>query len=488
MSNVEVLKNKVKELGIKARYTTHEPLFNVEDYIRIMKIGFDQGVSTLIFKSEKGYFGVYRRDDRKVNTGKLKKLLGVKSLNLANADEVKKEFDFILGSVGVYHPKLKYYIDKALFEKEEIYGGTGISTEDIVVSPIDLQKLSNAQVGDYTEPSEIRLTKKRILTGDRPTGQLHIGHMFGSLLNRVKLQNEYDEYIIIANIQALTDNFNNPTKIRENIEELLCDYYAVGIDVNISTIFIQSEVPEIHEIFIYLSNFATTQQINHNPTIKTELKQLKLEVSTPLGFYMYPIHQAADILCVNADLVPVGKDQAPMVEDTRELAKKFDAMYKTKIYKLPQALFGVEKNVPGIDGNAKMGKSLGNGIYLADSAEELKLKVNKIYTDPSRIHATDPGNIEGNVAFIYHDLFNDNLDEVEDLKTRYQIGKVGDVEVKQKLYIAMEKKLQPIREKRKEAEIKKKELLQVALEGSKKVRVIAREIADQMKEAMKIKF
>ncbi len=330
--------------------------------------------------------------------------------------------------------------------------------------------------------------KKRILTGDRPTGRLHIGHYLGSIKNRVELQDEYDEYVIIANIQALTDNFNNPGKVRENIEELLCDYYACGLDFDKANVFIQSEVPQIHEIFIYLANFATVQQIQHNPTIKTEMNQKGMEVSTPLGFFMYPIHQAADILCVNADLVPVGKDQAPMVEDTRILARKFNKTYKTDILHEPQALFGVTVNVPGIDGAEKMGKSLNNGIYLSDSAEELKKKVFKVYTDPTRIHATDPGKIEGNIAFAYLDLFDNDLKEVEAMKEKYRSGNIKDVEVKERLFEVMNETLTPIRERRYEAEDMKVELMKKALESSDKVAHIARGVADQMKEAMQLKF
>lgn len=330
--------------------------------------------------------------------------------------------------------------------------------------------------------------KKRILTGDRPTGKMHIGHLMGSLLNRVKLQDEYEQFVLLANIQALTDNFSNPEKVKESIIEVLMDYYAVGIDFEKTTVYIQSEVPEVNEIFIYLANFATIQQLGHNPTLKTETEQKKFGESTPLGFFIYPIHQAADILCVNADLVPVGKDQAPMVEDTREVARKFNAMYGVNVLNEPKALFGVEKNVPGIDGNEKMGKSLGNAINIGETEEDLRKKVFSVKTDPNRIHATDPGTVEGNTVFIYHDLFNDNKEEVEDLKKRYREGKVGDVELKQKLFEAMNKLLTPMRERRIEAESKKAELIDYAIEGSKRVRSIAREIADQMKDAMKIRF
>ena len=330
--------------------------------------------------------------------------------------------------------------------------------------------------------------KKRILTGDRPTGKLHIGHLMGSLRNRVRLQDEYDEYVIVANVQALTDNFDNPKKVKENIQELLCDYYAAGIDFNKATVFIQSEVPAIHEIFMYISNFATVQQVQHNPTIKTEIAQKGLENSTPLGFFIYPVHQAADIFCVNADLVPVGKDQAPIIEDSRVLARKFNNTYGVKLLHEPEALFGTEVNVPGIDGNSKMGKSLNNCIFLSDSEEELRKKVFQVYTDPARVHATDPGKIEGNVAFMYHDLLNSNKEEVEEMKDLYRKGEIKDVEVKERLFEVMNEYLKPIRERRVEAEGMKDELLAKALDGSKKVQVIAKDIVEQMKEAMELGF
>jgi tryptophanyl-tRNA synthetase len=330
--------------------------------------------------------------------------------------------------------------------------------------------------------------KKRILTGDRPTGKLHIGHLVGSLENRVKLQTEYEEFVMIANVQALTDHFNQPEKVKESIVELLCDYYAVGIDFEKTTVFIQSEIPQIHEIFIYLSNFATLQQLSHNPTLKTELGQKSFETSTPLGFYIYPLHQAADILCVNADLVPVGKDQAPMVEDCRELARKFNNAYKKDVLHKPQALFGHSKNLPGTDGNSKMGKSLNNAIYLGENEKDLKKKVFSIKTDPNRIRATDPGTVEGNTVFTYHDIFNKNTQEVEDLKERYTKGTVGDVEVKEKLLKAITEYLQPISERRTEAEKMKDDLLAKALENTSEVRKIAQEVVNEMKSAMQIRF
>jgi len=334
------------------------------------------------------------------------------------------------------------------------------------------------------------MEKKRILTGDRPTGKLHIGHLLGSLLNRVKLQDEYDSFIEIANIQALSDNFNNPSKVKESIMELLCDYYAVGIDFEKANVFIQSEVPQIHEIFIYLANFATIQQIQHNPTIKTEMAKNRYEDSTPLGFFLYPIHQAADIFSVNADLVPVGKDQLPMIEDAREVGRRFNTTYGVDVLNQPEALLGTKINVPGIDGAEKMGKSLNNCIYLSYSQEELRKKIFKVYTDPSRIHADDPGQVEGNVAFVYLDLFSDESQktEIEEMKKRYREGMIKDVEVKERLFEIMDAVLQPVRDRRKEAEGMKEELVKKALNSSIVVSSIARETADKMKKAMKIEF
>lgn len=330
--------------------------------------------------------------------------------------------------------------------------------------------------------------KKRILTGDRPTGKLHIGHLVGSLENRVKLQHEYEQFVMVANVQALTDNFDNPEKVKQAISELLCDYYAVGIDYDVSKVFIQSEVSQIHEIFIYLANFVTIQQVSHNPTIKTEIAEKKFEAATPLGFYIYPIHQVADITCVNADLVPVGPDQAPMVEGAREIVRRFNNAYKVQALKEPDTLFGIPKNLPGTDGGPKMGKSLGNAIGLSDTEQELKKKVRSMKTDPNRLRATDRGTVRGNPVFIYHDVFNDNKPEVHELKVRYKLGKVGDVEVKDKLFAAINKKLAPIRERRYEAEKIKKDLLEQAVENSRFVSAIAQDTVDAMKEAMKIKF
>ncbi len=486
-----IMKNKVIEI-LKERNIEHE-IVNVpkemegklDQLVNFHKVPLSNLIKTLVYRADGRLIAVQARGDSRMSSSSLKKALKIKSLSMAQEQDLV-ELGITIGHVPIAGLDIDFFVDKGVLEIDKIYCGTGVADTSVGLKGSDLPKLNDGAVINVAEI--VGDGKKRILTGDRPTGKMHIGHYFGSLKNRAALQDEYEQYIVIANIHALSDNSGDPQKVRSSIEELLCDYYAVGIDFSKTTVYIQSEVPETHEIFMYLSNFATVQQIAHNPTIKTELKQNDMESSTPLGFFLYPIHQAADILCVNADLVPVGKDQAPMIEDTRELARKFNSTYKVKLLSQPQALFGVEVNVPGTDGNAKMGKSLNNCIYLSDTQEELKKKVMSVYTDPKRIRATDPGTVEGNVAFAYMDLFNDNKAEVEELKRRYRGGTVGDVEIKERLFEIMNEKLTPIRERRLEAEKIKEQLLKSALDGSKKVSGIARGIADSMKEAMMIKF
>ena len=329
--------------------------------------------------------------------------------------------------------------------------------------------------------------KKRILTGDRPTGKMHLGHYVGSLKNRVKLQDSYDQFVMIADVQALTDNFENPEKVRNNVKEVLLDYLAVGIDPAKTTILIQSMVPEIAELTVFYLNLVTLERVLRNPTVKDEIKQKGFGQQIPAGFAMYPVSQAADITVFDASLVPVGEDQLPMIEQTREIVRKFNSLYG-EVFVEPEALVGEVKRLPGIDGNTKMGKSLGNAIYLSDSEEELKRKVMSMYTDPNRIHPTDPGKVDGNPVFIYHDVFNPDKAEVLDLKKRYKEGKVGDIEVKEKLFIALNAFLTPIREKRKEFEGRNEILDQILVDGTARAREIAKETMQKVRKAMKIDY
>jgi tryptophanyl-tRNA synthetase len=331
------------------------------------------------------------------------------------------------------------------------------------------------------------MARKRILTGDRPTGKMHLGHFVGSLKNRVKLQDSYDQFVMIADVQALTDNFEDSEKVRNNVKEVLLDYLSVGIDPTKTTILIQSMIPEIAELTVFYLNLVTLERVLRNPTVKDEIKQKGFDQNIPAGFAIYPVSQAADITIFNANLVPVGEDQLPMIEQTREIVRKFNSLYG-EVFTEPEALVGEVKRLPGIDGNAKMGKSLGNAIYLSDSEEELKKKVMSMYTDPNRVHSTDPGKVEGNPVFIYHEVFNHDHAEVTDLKNRYKEGKVGDIEVKEKLFAALNAFLMPIREKRREFEGKDELLDQILIDGTEKAREVAKETMKKVKTAMKIDY
>lgn len=330
---------------------------------------------------------------------------------------------------------------------------------------------------------------KRILTGDRPTGKLHLGHYVGSLKSRVKLQEEYDQFVMIADVQALTDNYDNPQKVHDNVKELVLDYLAVGIDPQKTTIFIQSQIPQIAELTVFYMNLVTVARLQRNPTVKDEMKQKGYGENVTVGFLAYPVSQAADITSVNADLVPVGADQLPMIEQTREIVHKFNSLYGEVLHE-PEAMLGEFPRLVGTDGQAKMSKSIGNTIYLSDSEEEVNKKVMSMYTDPTRIKPTDPGHVEGNPVFIYLDAFAPESEkaQVEEYKNRYKTGTVGDVEVKKYLAKILNEFLTPIREKRTEYE-KQPELIEKILkEGTAKAYDEAQKVLVQVKKAMKINY
>ncbi len=329
--------------------------------------------------------------------------------------------------------------------------------------------------------------QKRILTGDRPTGPLHLGHYVGSLLNRVRLQHEYDSYILIADVQALTDNFERPEMLEANVFEVALDYLAVGLDPEKVKIVIQSMVPELTELTIYFMNLVTVATLERNPTVKEEIKQRNFAKGVPVGFWSYPISQAADITIFKADLVPVGEDQLPMIEQAREIVRRFNRLYR-KVLIEPKALVGAMARLPGTDGGAKMSKSVGNCIYLGDPTETVRKRVMSMYTDPTRIHPTDPGHVEGNPVFTYHDVFNPNKAEVEELKERYRKGTVGDVEVKQRLFDALENFLAPIRERRAEYGSKRAVVREIIMEGTKKGRAVAQATMEDLRDAMKLSY
>jgi tryptophanyl-tRNA synthetase len=328
---------------------------------------------------------------------------------------------------------------------------------------------------------------KRILTGDRPTGQLHLGHYVGSLQNRVSLQHEYDTYVLIADVQALTDNFEHPEKLEANIFEVALDYLAIGLDPAKVKIVVQSMVPELAELTIYFMNLVTVATLERNPTVKEEIKQRNFVKGVPVGFWSYPISQAADIAIFKADLVPVGEDQLPMIEQTREIVRRFNRLYGRVLIE-PRAMLGAVARLPGTDGGAKMSKSVGNCIYLGDPTEVVRKRVMSMFTDPTRIHPTDPGHVEGNPVFTYHDVFNPNKAEIEELKERYRQGTVGDVEVKQRLFEALEAFLTPIRERRQELAANPKRVFEIIMDGTGKGRALAQSTMSEVRHAMKISY
>ncbi|MBF6613558.1 MAG: tryptophan--tRNA ligase [Chloroflexi bacterium] len=329
--------------------------------------------------------------------------------------------------------------------------------------------------------------KKRILTGDRPTGALHLGHYVGSLANRVKLQHEYDTYIIIADVQALTDNFDNPQKVRDNIVEVAMDYMAVGLDPNVATFFIQSLVPQIAELTVFYSNLVTVARLERNPTTKDEMREKGMEDNVTYGFLGYPVSQAADITVVNAHLVPVGEEQRPHIELTRDIVARFNNIYGPTLNE-PEALIGQVGRLPGTDGVNKMSKSLNNAIFLKDDPKTVERKVMSMYTDPTRLRATDPGHVEGNPVFSYHDVFNPAIEEVEEMKRLYRIGGIGDVAVKRSLAKALNDFLDPIRERRAEYEANPRYVHEVLMEGTRKTRKVGDETLRMVREAMKIDY
>lgn len=336
------------------------------------------------------------------------------------------------------------------------------------------------------------MSKEIILTGDRPTGKLHIGHYVGSLKNRVKLQNsgDYESFIMIADQQALTDNARNPEKIRNSLIEVALDYLAVGIDPAKSTILVQSQIPELNELTMHYLNLVTLSRLERNPTVKAEIKQKNFENSIPAGFLIYPVSQAADITAFKATTVPVGEDQLPMIEQAREIVRSFNTIYGKEILVEPKAVIpkGTIGRLPGTDGKAKMSKSIGNAIYLSDEADVIRQKVMSMYTDPNHIKVTDPGKVEGNTVFTYLDTFCTDKETLQEMKEHYMRGGLGDVKVKKYLNEILQAELEPIRNRRKEFEKDIPEVYKVLKEGSEKAREVAAETLRQVRETMGIEY
>lgn len=337
--------------------------------------------------------------------------------------------------------------------------------------------------------------KKTILTGDRPTGKLHLGHYVGSLVNRVRLQDDYETFILLADVQALTDNFETPEMLRNNIFQVACDYLAVGLDPHKCAFVIQSQIPEIAELTIFYMNLVSVSQVERNPTVKAEIQQKGFGETLPLGFFCYPVSQAADITAFGAHLVPVGADQAPMIELCRDIVMRFNRLYGEAIV-LPEPMYAEFGRLKGTDGQAKMSKSIGNAIYLADDEKTVTQKVMSMYTDPNRLTGREPGNVENNPVFQYLDAFSDDKSKIAEMKELYRKGGenekgkplLGDVAVKRELITALNEKLEPIRAKRAEYEAQPDFVWDVLREGTRRGKERAASVMESARQAMKISY
>lgn len=332
------------------------------------------------------------------------------------------------------------------------------------------------------------MSSKIILTGDRPSGPLHLGHYLGSLLNRVELQHKYKQYVMIADIQALTDNYDNPKKVHDNVYQVMLDYLAVGIDPQKTTIFLQSQIPQIAELAVFYLNFVTVNRLKRNPTVKNEIQQKGYGENVTAGFLTYPVHQVADITIMKADLVPVGEDQLPMIEQAHEIVRAFNRTYNCTVLVEPQALLAPISRLVGIDGQAKMSKSLGNAIFLSDSADDVAQKVMKMYTDANHIRVSDPGKVEGNVVFTYLDIFDKHKTEVAELKAHYQRGGLGDVIIKKRLITVLNDALEPIRKRRAEFAQDPAAVMNILKEGTRVAQDVAEQTMEDVRKVMHLVY
>lgn len=331
------------------------------------------------------------------------------------------------------------------------------------------------------------MTQQIILTGDRPTGQLHLGHYVGSLENRVKLQETHQQFVMIADMQALTDNADNPEKVRSNVIEVAMDYLAVGLDPQKTTMFIQSAIPELAELTMFYLNLVTVARLQRNPTVKSEMQQKGYGADVPAGFLMYPVSQAADITAFKAGLVPVGEDQLPVIEQTNEIVRKFNSIYGDILVET-KGVLSAHTRLAGLDGKAKMSKSLGNCIYLGDDADTLKKKVFSMFTDPDHIRVEDPGKIDGNMVFAYLDVFGTDKAAIEEMKAHYQRGGLGDMKVKRYLLDVLEAKFAPIRNRRTELANDKAAVMEIIRMGSIKAKEVAAQTLAEVRRAIGVQY
>ena len=473
----------LNKLGIEHSHLEHPEFKEVSDSVLFLGHTLADGASTLVMKADGHYVAIIRRDDCRLNLDEACRLIGCKKLTIASPAEFEKLTGLPSGAARPYIPDVPTFIDSLIFEKEYILAGSGSLSVTTRYKSSDLKKIPGIKVVNIAQVKQ----KQRILTGDRPTGPLHLGHYVGTLKNRVRLQDEYDCFFIMADLHTLTTAVtkDKTSTINDRVRGLVLDYLSVGIDHQKAVIYQQSRVPQVTYLATIFSNLVTVPRAQRVPTLKDVMHDLHIEQPS-LGLLNYPVLQAADILMVKANLVPVGKDQQSHIEVTREVARDFNKGFG-EVFPLPDAMIGGGGTLVGTDGQAKMSKSIGNCIYLSDDEDTVNKKVKGMYTDPTRLRPTDPGHVEGNPVFIYHDAFNDNLDEVKDLKERYLAGKVGDVEVKTKLALAINKFLNPIRERRAKFLAQPDLIEQIINDGSTRAQVEAQKTLDEVLVAMSLK-
>lgn len=467
---------KLESLKIDYKLIEHPTMKEVSEVMLFLGKPMSESSATLVMKADDKYVAIIRRGDTELNIEKTKQLLGVSNLKIASPDEFTKLTGLPSGAAH-FLTGLPTFVDKKVLEKEYIYGGAGSLEITFKYKTSDLSKIPNSKTVDITQIK----AKQIILTGDTPSGKLHLGHYVGTLENRVKLQHEYQTYILLANVHAYANDYTKFEKINKDVYDVYLDNLSVGIDPEVSTIYLESEIPETMELYSYFMTMVSHARAIRNPSVKEEIVYKKLDAT--MAFIAYPILQAADILGFKANLVPVGEDQSPVIEQTREIARDFNKAFG-QTFAMPDAMIGRVARLIGTDGQNKMSKSGGNSILLSETEESLAAKIKSCYTDPNRIHATDPGKVEGNPVFEYHRAFNTNKEEVKDLEDRYRTGTVGDKEVKEKLFVALNNFLKPIREKRKFYEDRPEVAKEILMEGSKRARKVVAETLLEVKEKM----
>lgn len=479
----------LKQIGIEHRILEHPHLEKSEEVQEHLGESIETAITSLFIKTDNAFVVLLKKGNDQVNLKKFKKLLHVNDLRFATKEEFEENTKLPFGTARVYIEGFQTFIDEGIFSKEYLNGGTGSFEYTFTYKTADVKKIPHARIISVTEAEYKSRDKKRILTGFTPTGKLHLGHYVGNLENLLKLKNEYTTFILMADTHALTTLHMKYHHIRQHTLDVLLDLLSVGLSEDEVIYHVESAIPEIYELSALFSMYVMHNRALRNPTIKDEIKMKKLGDKYSLGFVNYPMFQAADILCVRGDLVPVGIDQEAHLEQSREIARTINIIATTngypEIFPEPQALIGRVGKLVGTDGNPKMSKSLGNTIYLSATSDEVKNKVMSMYTDPNRIHATDPGTVEGNPLFIYLDAFGKDEDKTKtaEYKERYQKGTVGDVEVKQFLITVLDKFLAPIRERRAKYNDEKK-LLEILHSGTEQTRSEAKNVLMEVKRAL----